>query len=387
MAVKRILIIDDARDIGRMYQQALRTAYPRLQVIYVPSAEEAIVEAITYTVDLMVVDIRLPGMSGFDLVRRVRLRQPDVKVIMITGMRLEGEVERQSKEVNAACLLRKPVSIADFLEAVKKTIGDETVEVEAEGKGSQKTRDKTAPIHRPAETPPVPQADPAPEPSLSESLAGLRGSLGALAVLLLDDTGRVTAQAGDWPSSELAATLVPDLMAGMSAAHKVSRQIGAPIPDAVQALRGKDYDLLAAPVGRYALLIFLKRGPGALRMALAFEEALLAQKQFARFLSELGLNISPILSQPERPPEQSGVGEAVRAAQQPSVADNELAEPPAAALQALEEMLASPPAGPSTQDAEAFWDKAEGDETPVPANADVLTYEQAMKLGLFPEEH
>ena len=50
------------------------------------------VEATTFTVDLMVVDIRLPGMSGIDFVRRVRLRQPDIKVIMITGMYLEEDL-------------------------------------------------------------------------------------------------------------------------------------------------------------------------------------------------------------------------------------------------------------------------------------------------------
>ena len=228
MVLKRILIVDDARDIGRMYQQALRTAYPRVQVTYVPSAEEAMVEAITYTVDLMVVDIRLPGMSGFDLVRRVRTRQPTVKVIMITGMRLEGDVERQSKEINAAALLRKPVSVADFLEAVKKTLGDEGGEVEEDAKSAQKARVKTAPIQqRPTDEPASPPTSREPEPSLIDSLAGLRSSLGALAVLLLDDTGRVTAQAGDGPSSELSALLVPDLMAGLSAAHKVSRLLGA----------------------------------------------------------------------------------------------------------------------------------------------------------------
>ena len=67
-------------------------------------------------------------------------------------------------------------------------------------------------------------------------------------------------------------------------------------------------------------------------------------------------------------------------------AEDEPAEPPAAALQALEEMLDKPAAGTSAQDAEVFWDNLKGDETPTPANPDVLTYEQAMKLGLFPEE-
>ena len=286
-------------------------------------------------------------------------------------VRLEGEVERQSREVNAARLLRKPVSVADFLEAVKKTLGEEIAEGEAVTRGVQKAKLKTAPIQRPASETLAASTSPEPELSLSDSLVGLRGSLGAISVLLLDDTGRVTAQAGDWPSSDLAALLVPDLMAGLSAAHKVSRQIGAALPDAVQAMRGQEYDLLVAPVGRYALLIFLKRGPGALRMALAFEEALLAQKQLARILSEVGLNILPIVSQAELEPVQEGNGETALAEPQAAAPEEELAEPPSEALQALAEMLDKPQPGPSAQDAEKFWDNLEAEEKPSPDNPDV----------------
>jgi DNA-binding response OmpR family regulator len=146
MASKRILIIDDARDVGRMYQQALRTVYPQVPISYVPSAEEAIVEVTTYTVGLMIVDIRLPGMSGFDLVRRVRVRQPDIKVIMITGMRLEDDIVRQSKEVGAARLLNKPISITDLLAVVRETVGDEFLTPPEGDAALDKARIKTAPI-------------------------------------------------------------------------------------------------------------------------------------------------------------------------------------------------------------------------------------------------
>ncbi|WP_322507988.1 response regulator, partial [Anaerolinea sp.] len=86
MALRRILVVDDARDVGRMVQEALRSAYKGVPVVYAPSAEEAMLETSTMAVDLMIVDIRLPGMSGFDLVRRVRARQPEMQVIMITGL-------------------------------------------------------------------------------------------------------------------------------------------------------------------------------------------------------------------------------------------------------------------------------------------------------------
>ncbi len=388
MPLKRILIIDDARDVGRMYQQALRSAYPHTTITYVPSAEEAMVEVTTFTVDLMVVDIRLPGMSGLDLVRRVRLRQPEIKVIIITGMYLDEDLRRQAREVGASHLLGKPVSVSEFISTVQAVLGEEPAPPPTQPRAVEKARGKTAPLKSKAPEPAPAQAEAAPEPptpapplpTLSEALTYLRSSLGGQAAILLDDTGRVTAQAGDWPSAELAEQIVPDLMAGLSAMQRISRLAGAPLPDAVFSLRGKEFDLVCAPVGRYALLLFLKSGPGALRTALAFEEALLAQKQIARILGEMGLNVSPIPS--EQP--------VLAAAEGPQTAPEPLAEEPAPEpapeeLKALEEILGTPPGPAAGQSVDDFWENAVEGEALPPPNPDVLTYEQARKLGLLPE--
>ena len=199
-------------------------------------------------------------------------------------------------------------------------------------------------------------------------------------MLLLDDTGRVTAQAGDWPSPDLSEQIVPDLMAGLSAAHRVSRQVGAPLPEAVFCLRGREFDLLCAPVGRYALLLFIKSGPGALRLALAFEEVLLAQKQIARILSEMGLNVNPI------PSEKPILAVPEEAISTPSaLAEESAPEPAPAELKALEDILGAPAKTESAQSAEDFWDNLGEGEAPAPSGPDVLTYEQARKLGLLPE--
>ena len=386
MPLKRILIIDDARDVGRMYQQALRTLYPRVPVTYVPSAEEALVEVTTFTVDLMVVDIRLPGMSGMDLVRRVRLRQPDIKVIMITGMYIDEDLKRQSREVGAAHLLSKPVSVSEFLAKVQETLGEDALESMEKSPAPEKAKGKTAPLKRLPDQPPPPPAEivpavqSAPGPSLGEALTNLRSSLAGLAVLLLDDTGRVTAQAGDWLSPDQPEQIVPDLMAALSAVHRVSRQVGAPLPEAVLCLRGREYDLLCAPVGRYALLLFLKSGPGALRAALAFEEVLLAQKQIARVLGEMGLNVNPI---PSEKPILVAPEEVLSA---PAFAEEAAPEPAPAELKALEDILGAPAQKQGAQNADDFWEQLGQGEAPAPSDPDVLTYEQARKLGLLPEE-
>ncbi len=66
--MKRVLIVDDAIDLGRLLQDAVKTAHPEVPILVVPSAEEALLEFSRLTVDLLITDIRLPGMSGLELI-------------------------------------------------------------------------------------------------------------------------------------------------------------------------------------------------------------------------------------------------------------------------------------------------------------------------------
>lgn len=376
MTGKRILIVDDARDVGRMYQQALRAAYPQVAVTYVPSAEEAMVEVSAYRVDLMVVDIRLPGMSGFDLVKRVHARQPGVKFLMITGMEIDAALEAQSREVGAYAILGKPLSVAAFLGAVQQALEAEPfASPEASSLQGDRAVEKgqTSPLP-PSIQPGSTEVAAAPAAlTLSEMLAQLRASLGAMAVLLLDDVGHVTAQAGNGEAAARIEGLVGDLMAGLSIVHKLSRQLGNALPEAVQALRGADGDLVVAPVGRFALVLYLPSGPGTVRLALAFEEVRQAQKEAARILTEMGLNLNLMVSDlPTRAEEE--VLPAATAEEAPFSDDVET-------LKALLESTTSFP----VEDVEAFWEQKETPEPPRPETSDVLSFEEARKLGLLPD--
>ncbi len=380
MSLKRILIVDDARDVGRMYQQALRTAHPKVPVAYVPSAEEAMVEVTTFKVDLMVVDIRLPGMSGFELVKRVLARQPGIKVVMITGLDVDADLEAQSRAVGASRLLAKPLSVSAFLSAIEDTLAEINATAAAGDAPAEATRVSTAPLKGAApEALPVVAVAPPAGPTLSEELSGLRAAFGASAVLLLDDTGRITAQAGDGQAPALVERLASDLMAGLSSMQKIARVIGTPVPNGVQALRGKDHNLIIAPVGRYALVVVLASTSSGLRTAIAFEEALHAQKELARILGEMGLNVLPITS--ELPKLDDFAAPQISA----PVEEDEAVEVPAEELEALADLLGKS-GEDAALDADDFWDNLEPGETAQPDSPDVLSYDQARKLGLFPED-
>ena len=55
-------------------------------MVDVPSGEEALLVASRRPVDLLIADVRLPGISGLELMARVHKRNPELKTILITGL-------------------------------------------------------------------------------------------------------------------------------------------------------------------------------------------------------------------------------------------------------------------------------------------------------------
>lgn len=404
MSLKRVLIVEDTSDIGRLYQETLRTAYPGLGISFVPSAEEAILETARYTFELMITDIRLPGMSGFDLVRKFRQRQPGVKIIMITGLSVDSLMQKRAADSGADLLLAKPVSVADFLSSVERITGEAPQVPISDIEAARPARRKSAAVYNSAlneplteplpairvRQPQAPKAAPAVDRpaaesalSLGSSLSDLRGSLGALAAILLDDSGRPAAQAGNWPEPALETRLVPEVMASLAVFEKLSAPLHPGLPQSAHAVRGQEYDLVVAPVGRYALLVFLRSSSSALRLALAFEQVLSAQVELEGILEGMGLNIrtrpepvpaAPETAAPAPPLEASGAASAPPLPEDPD------------AFETLENLLGRLPPQPVDQDPDAFWDNiVSGENPPAPASG-ALSYEQARKLGLLPDE-
>src|SRR5512146_334878 len=119
--MKRILIVDDALELGRLLQTVFLTVDPTLSIQVVPSAEEALLESTRKPLDLLVSDIRLPGMTGFDLVKKIRARHPDIKVIFISGL-TEPNVAERAREMRAEGFFRKPLDMTSFLNTARRCL-------------------------------------------------------------------------------------------------------------------------------------------------------------------------------------------------------------------------------------------------------------------------
>ncbi len=116
---ERILVVDDAPDTLEVLQRNLISQ--GYQVFTAPGVAEAIRLLETTSVDLVITDLKMPGISGLDLVRHVRENLPSTEVIMITGYAsVSGAVE--AVKSGAEEYLSKPFTDEELYTAVKSAL-------------------------------------------------------------------------------------------------------------------------------------------------------------------------------------------------------------------------------------------------------------------------
>lgn len=341
MASHRILIVEDQREVSRLLRTALETLEYDLEVVEIPSGEEAVLDAARKPVDLLLSDYRLPGMSGIELMNKVRGHRPQVKVILITGQ-TDPKIRKEIAEAGADAFFLKPVPIADFLDAVERHLGLVETFLPPEPISTDENE-----ILR----------------TLPDLLVGLRQDLEAKVVLLLNDSGDVLARAGDLPDSSKEVSLLSSLLSIYSASQKVPRLLGQTNASGWYVFNSEEHDLIFAPVGQMHAMLVIGKG-------LADQERVLRTIEiFTTARDTIRKNLPEKITPPE-------------AAQEPVTTPAETVEK---SIKELEPLLKEAKKKMKPAEVNEFWDKA-ADQHKAPTKPDMLSYEQAKQLGLTPEE-
>lgn len=115
MPSRRILVIEDNRDIARLVQMHLRDASYRVDTV--ENGAEGLDRARTSHYDLIILDLMLPQLDGLELCRRLRAEGSRVPILMLTAK--TAEVDRVlGLEIGADDYLTKPFSIHELVARV-----------------------------------------------------------------------------------------------------------------------------------------------------------------------------------------------------------------------------------------------------------------------------
>jgi CheY-like chemotaxis protein len=120
----RALYLDDDPDSCEMMKLLLSTSFPALNVEALTSGSDAIKLAQSDPFDIYILDAIVPGISGFEVCKEIRLRDGNVPVYFYTGLAGQ-EFRQQAKEVGCTGFLIKPNDMDELLKTVEHAIKKE----------------------------------------------------------------------------------------------------------------------------------------------------------------------------------------------------------------------------------------------------------------------
>jgi DNA-binding NtrC family response regulator len=115
----RLLFVDDEEELVSAVIE--RMELRGIDGVGVTSGEEALRRLADEPFDVVVLDVKMPGLGGLEALRRMKQRHPRVKVILMTG---HGSVKDTELgfALGAAAYLQKPVDLEVLLDTVRTTM-------------------------------------------------------------------------------------------------------------------------------------------------------------------------------------------------------------------------------------------------------------------------
>jgi len=117
---QRVLVVDDEASIRDLLSKTLALA--EYDVDTAPDGTTALDRMRAFSYDLLIADLRMPGMDGLTLIRQAKRIKADLPVIIITGFSTESSAI-EAVNLGVAGYLTKPFRVPQVLAAASKALG------------------------------------------------------------------------------------------------------------------------------------------------------------------------------------------------------------------------------------------------------------------------
>jgi DNA-binding NtrC family response regulator len=127
----KVLFVDDETDFLETLMKRMKKR--GVDVVRAASGEEALELLDESKPDVVVLDVKMPGMGGIEALREIKKHSPLVEVIMLTG-HASVEVAIQGMELGAFDYLMKPMDIDELLYKVQDAFKQKSLQTQKMGK-------------------------------------------------------------------------------------------------------------------------------------------------------------------------------------------------------------------------------------------------------------
>jgi len=113
----KVLLVDDEEVFVRTLSERLQM--PDLESQTAFDGEQALEVVRDGIPDVMVLDLKMPGIDGMEVLRRMKKHYPNVQVIILTGQGSDKD-EAEARRLGAFDYLQKPVNLEHLIEVLKR---------------------------------------------------------------------------------------------------------------------------------------------------------------------------------------------------------------------------------------------------------------------------
>lgn len=126
MDVKRILIVDDDRDILFLLSHSLKRHAPDIEVVTAVDGQAALAELDKKTFQILITDHMMPELTGLRLAESIRAKYPQMRILLMTAYDSKHLLS-QYQEVSVDGIIAKPFKMKNVLAMVQSFLGDDEV--------------------------------------------------------------------------------------------------------------------------------------------------------------------------------------------------------------------------------------------------------------------
>jgi CheY-like chemotaxis protein len=113
----KVLVVDDEAPVRELFADLLKAE--KCPVKCVAAGEEALDIVDKEDFDVVLLDIKLPGISGIETLKKLKDKKPDLSVVMITGFGYDEELIAKSKEFGCSGYIGKNMPISQIMSNLK----------------------------------------------------------------------------------------------------------------------------------------------------------------------------------------------------------------------------------------------------------------------------
>lgn len=111
----KVLIVDDNRLVAQNIQEMIENENHRVMIA--ANGDDGFIKYLRFRPDVVITDIHMPGKNGFELISEIRMHDPDIRAIYMSGDPVQVHAFRQSERRGyPVAFLKKPFLDQELLE-------------------------------------------------------------------------------------------------------------------------------------------------------------------------------------------------------------------------------------------------------------------------------